>query len=66
MAKFTLEFNQQATDIVNQLAEKKGTSKSDVIRRALNLLSYVEDQQAKDAKIIVVDRNGDTREIVPI
>jgi hypothetical protein len=66
MAKFTLEFNQQATDLVNQLAEKKGTSKSDVIRRALNLLSYVEDQQAKDARILVVDPNGDTREIVPI
>jgi hypothetical protein len=66
MARFTLEFNQQATDIVNQLAEKKGTSKSDVVRRALNLLSYVEDQQEKNAKVLVVDPSGDTREIVPI
>jgi Arc/MetJ-type ribon-helix-helix transcriptional regulator len=66
MARFTLEFNQEAADTVNALAQKKGTSKSDVIRRALNLLSYVEDQQEKNAKILVVDPNGDTREIVPI
>ena len=66
MARFTLEFNQEAADTVNALAQKKGTSKSDVIRRALNLLSYVEDQQEKNAKILVVDHNGDTREIVPI
>jgi predicted transcriptional regulator len=66
VAKFTLEFNQQATNLVNQLAEKKGTSKSEVIRRALNLLSYVEDQQAKNSKILVMDPDGDIREIVPI
>ncbi len=64
--KFTLEFSPEATDVVNALAAKKHTSKSEVIRKALNLLSYIEDQQSKNSRILVQDENGNTHEIVPI
>jgi predicted transcriptional regulator len=64
--KFTVEFNPEAAAVIDKLALRKGASKAEVVRRALNLLSYVEDEQAKNSKILVVDKNGDTREIVPI
>jgi len=64
--KFTVEFNPGAAAVVNRLAAKKGASKAEVVRRALNLLSYVEDQQEKNSKILVQGADGETREIVPI
>ncbi len=64
--KFTVEFNPEAAAVIDRLALKKGASKADIVRRALNLLSYVEDQQAKNSKILVQDADGETREIVPI
>lgn len=42
MPKLTVEFNDRMNEMLEQLAAKQGTTKVDIIRRALALLRYVE------------------------
>jgi predicted transcriptional regulator len=48
MAKLTVEFNDKMNQILEQLAEEKGTTKVDVLRRAVALYSYLDDEQKRD------------------
>jgi predicted transcriptional regulator len=44
MPKLTLEFNDRLSQVLEQLAAKEDTSKVDIIRRALALYKYVDEQ----------------------
>ena len=44
MPKLTVEFNDRMNSMLEEMAAKDDTSKVDVIRRALALLKYVEDE----------------------
>ena len=49
MAKLTVEFSDGMTKLLESLARKNGTTKVDVIRRALALYNYV-DEEVLDKK----------------
>lgn len=50
MAKLTVEFNDRMNEMLQTLAAKEQTSKVDVIRRALALYKYVEEEAGKSDK----------------
>jgi predicted transcriptional regulator len=45
MAKYTLQMNDKLEAILDELAEKDGISKAQVIRRSLTLLKLAEDHK---------------------
>lgn len=47
MPKLTVEFNERMNEMLEQLAVKDDTSKVNVLRRALALYKYVEDEVEK-------------------
>lgn len=50
MPKLTVEFSGRWNDMLSELAAKEGTTKVDVLRRALALLKYVEDEVGENDK----------------
>lgn len=50
MPKLTLEFNERMNEMLAQLAAKEETTKVDIIRRALALLKYVEEEVGANDK----------------
>lgn len=59
MPKLTVEFNDKMNQILEQLAEEKGTSKVDVLRRAVALYRYLDAEQKKDEdKQVSITKDG--------
>lgn len=63
MPKLTVEFNDKMNDILEQLAEEKGTTKVDVLRRAVALYKYLDSEQ-KDGKVSITQGNKIVKDIV--
>ncbi len=63
MPKLTVEFNDKMNDILEQLAEEKGTTKVDVLRRAVALYKYLDSEQ-KDGKVSITQDNKIVKDIV--
>jgi hypothetical protein len=49
-------------DAIDELAKRHGTTITDVIRRAVSVYKYIDDETAYGAKILV-ERNGTIREV---
>ncbi len=64
--KLTVEFNDRINEMLEQLAAKDDTSKVDVIRRALALLKYVEDEVGDNEKrkLAIAEDDHVVKEIV--
>lgn len=45
MGKYTIQMNDKLEQILEELAEKEGVSKAQVIRKSLTLLKLAEEQQ---------------------
>jgi predicted transcriptional regulator len=58
MPKLTVEFNDKMNQILEQLAEEKGTTKVDVLRRAVALYRYLDDEQKGEDKQVSITKNG--------
>ena len=50
MAKFTVEFNDELNRKLTELAAEAGTTKVDIVRRALALYDYVESEVDESRK----------------
>jgi hypothetical protein len=66
MPKFTLEFQDKAAEVVKDLSRENGTSQSEIVRKSINLMKFVEDARQNGSKILIQDPDGQTREIVSI
>jgi predicted transcriptional regulator len=66
MPKLTVEFNDKMNDILEQLANEKGTSKVDVLRRAVALYRYLdsEQKQGEDRRVSITDKDKVVKDIV--
>ena len=64
MPKLTVEFNDKMNDILEQLAEEKGTTKVDVLRRAVALYKYLDGEQLKDGRVSITRDNTIVKDIV--
>ena len=62
MPKLTVEFNDKMNDILEQLVDEKGTTKVDVLRRAVALYKYL-DGEKKDGKI-TISQDSTTKDVV--
>jgi hypothetical protein len=60
MPKLTVEFNDKMNDILEQLADEKGTTKVDVLRRAVALYKYLESEQNEGENKKVSITQGDS------
>lgn len=66
MPRFNVDFSDQATAVLDELAAQQGTTKADIIRRAIALQKWFEDTRDSGSKIIVELPDGRQREVVPI
>ena len=67
MPRYTIDFDDKFDKTLTDLVDSTGaTTKADVIRRAVASYSYLKkaQQENKDAKIVVTDKNGTNKEIV--
>ena len=54
MSKLTIKFGDQMREVLEELAEDRGVSKSEVIRRALVLYKYASDETRDGDKRISI------------
>lgn len=57
MAKVTVEMNSNLASVLNELAERQGSTKAAVIRRALTLMKLIEEQEEEGYKL-GLSKNG--------
>jgi hypothetical protein len=53
MPKLTVEFNDKMNQVLDELAKSEDLPKTHVIRRAIALLKYAEDERAKGNKLVI-------------
>ena len=66
MPKLTVEFNDRMNDMLEQLSREEGTTKVDVLRRALALYRFVEDEVGKKSnrKLTIAEGDKVIKEVV--
>jgi predicted transcriptional regulator len=50
VAKLTVQFSDQADNVLNKISKRRGLTKSDILRRAIALYDYVDEETASDPK----------------
>jgi hypothetical protein len=65
MPKYTVELNERLNEILEDLSTEQNTPKTQVIRRAISVLKYLDDEHRKGNKVLIADPTGKAqREIV--
>jgi hypothetical protein len=65
MAKFTVQLNDEMDEILSDLARQEGIPKTQVIRRSLALLKFLQEEERNGRKLAVTDNeNNVVKEIV--
>ena len=66
MPKLTVEFNDKMNETLEQLAEEKKTSKVDVLRRAVALYKYLEEEQKEggNKRVSITQNDNILKDIV--
>lgn len=65
MARFNIEFSDEAAAALEELASKQQTTKAEVLRRALSLEKWFTETTAGGSKILV-ETDGKLREILKL
>lgn len=56
MSRYTFEFTEELDEALKHLAKKKGTTKADVLRRAVASYAYLDKEMTKtDQKVSITD-----------
>lgn len=61
--KITVSLSDEAAEAVQTLAEQRGISVSEVIRRAIALERFVEGELEKGSTLLVRNENGETERV---
>jgi hypothetical protein len=56
--KFMVEFSEELDEVIGTLAARQGVPKTQVIREAVSLLKYVDDQQQEGHRLAIADEDG--------
>ncbi|MBD3181168.1 ribbon-helix-helix protein, CopG family [Candidatus Poribacteria bacterium] len=59
MAKLTVQFGDRINDNLEEIAKRKGITKSEVIRRALAMYMYVDDETKEGNKLTITSAEDD-------
>ncbi len=65
MARFNVEFSKETLEVLDELARRQGTTKADVLRKAVQFEKWLSDSAAEGAKFLV-ESGGNVREIVKL
>lgn len=57
MPKLTMQFNAKLDRVLSELAEREGLPKTQVLRRAIALLRFVDEERGKGHKLAIMDEN---------
>jgi predicted transcriptional regulator len=60
MVKLTVALSTRTDVVLTRLAERQETTKAQVVRRAIALLSYLEDEVARGGRVVVRRPEGET------
>ena len=63
MARFNVEFSEETLVVLDELARRQGTTKADVLRKAVHFEKWLSDSTAEGAKLIV-ETDGTARELL--
>ena len=59
MARLTVQFPEETTRVLEELSEKEEVSKTEIIRRALSVYKYLENETRDGRhKVAIADENG--------
>jgi predicted transcriptional regulator len=65
VAKVTFELDDSLDDVLGALARKQGLKKSQMLRRSIALMKFLEDERDQGNRVAITDSHGDVlREIV--
>lgn len=64
MVKLTVNLSQEVIDAVEELAERVGCTRTEVLRRAIGTHKYMMDEVRKGNKILIEDKQGKLREVI--
>ncbi|MGH3921493.1 MAG: hypothetical protein ACRDTT_01230 [Pseudonocardiaceae bacterium] len=59
MVKLTVQLSTRTDQFLTELAERRETTKAQVVRRAIALLRYLEDEVARGARVVVKRPEGE-------
>jgi hypothetical protein len=62
--RFSVEIKGKTGDIVERFVDRDGGTKSDVVRRAINVLDTLDRQVENGAEIIIVEKDGTPRKLL--
>jgi predicted transcriptional regulator len=56
--KFIVEFSEELDEMIDKLARKQDLPKTQVVKQALSLLNYIEDQRTEGHRFTIEDKTG--------
>jgi 20S proteasome alpha/beta subunit len=62
MPRLTVEFPESTNEVLEKLAEEEGTTKREILRRALSIYSTLHDEGVRiggNRNVVIVDKDGD-------
>lgn len=63
MARFNVEFSDETLAALEELARRQGTTKADVLRKAVQFEKWLSDSAAEGSKLLV-ETGGSVREVL--
>ena len=65
IVKISVNLTEDAVEALKDLAAKRGTTVTEVLRRAISTEKYLDDvQRGEGAKVLLEDKKGQIRELV--
>jgi len=65
MTKLTVQFTDEMDDVLEELAQSRGLAKTQVLRRAVLLMRYLDEASAAGTDLVLRDRaTGQERQLV--
>jgi hypothetical protein len=64
VTKLTVQFTDEMDQVIEDLAEARGLAKTQVLRRAVLLMRYLDEAAAQGADLVLRDKDGNEQRIV--
>ena len=65
MSKFTVDFPSQVNKVLEDLADEKGTSKVEILRRAIATYKVLSDKVDQGGSVRIIADNKETELVLP-
>jgi hypothetical protein len=64
VTKLTVQFSDEMDQVLEDLAEARGLAKTQVLRRAVLLMRYLDEAAAHGTDLVLRDQDGNERQLV--